>query len=237
MTNSIIKIHSFDIFDTVLTRCVIRPQDIFFLMQKQLTTMGVPVQLVQQFPRIRVRAELWVRFNGVSKGLEEIKLVNIYERIGKQFDLNEQQVHNLMQLEMSTEDASIVPIQHTLDLIEIARQQGQKIIFISDMYLPLTFIQHVLVRIQAYHPQEDSIYLSNEHCFTKASGALFKYVLKDQQCLPEEVCHLGDDWHSDVAVPHRLGIKVYGVDLGRLKLSVGRGIINKCSRLIELLNV
>lgn len=81
------KAYSFDVFDTVLTRITGTPKGVFMLVENKLKdgNYEVPQKLVQNFTKLRIQAELEAR--QYSKG-QEIKIVDIYKIIAKQFQLS-----------------------------------------------------------------------------------------------------------------------------------------------------
>jgi hypothetical protein len=78
-------------------------------------------------------------------------------------------------------------------------------IFISDMYLPTAFIQATLVRHGLAQPSRSGLRLGDIG-LTKASGNLFHHILQQEGLKPSQLYHRGDNIHSDVQVPKRLGI-------------------------------
>ncbi|MFP4134825.1 MAG: hypothetical protein ACLFTJ_11815, partial [Halothece sp.] len=108
--------------------------------------------------------------------------------------------------ETSLELRYLRPIKSTQNLIKNLRQKGEKIIFISDMYLPSNVIRDILLRFQIAK-SEDPIYVSSEIGFTKKTGNLFKYVLKREGIKPHQLHHYGDNIYRDVMIPRKLGIK------------------------------
>ncbi|MBF0503476.1 MAG: hypothetical protein HQL14_00085 [Candidatus Omnitrophica bacterium] len=208
-------IYSFDIFDTTLTRSVARPKDIFRLMQRKLSgyTHQFPRSLIDHFYSARLNAEFSVRLSSYLHKKPEITLKDIYETLCAKFPLNQQQCRDLMDLEMATEYESIYPIAWTLSQILSLRQNKERIIFVSDMYLPIDFIERLLVKVGAYQKHTDKIYLSSTLGVAKLDGGLFRYILEQEQCQPSEICHYGDDIQSDVYVPFKMGINIYGSSL------------------------
>lgn len=205
-------IYSFDIFDTTLTRSVARPKDIFRLMQRKMSDQKekFPGSLIENFYSSRFKAEFQARVTKYLQSPGEITLKDIYERIASMLHLNQDQIQNLIDLELDTEYATIYPIAWTLAEIDYLRKTDQRIIFTSDMYLPINFIERLLLKVGAYQPGQDKIYLSSAVGLKKLDGGLFRYILDQEQCLPAQICHYGDDIQSDIYVPYKMGINIYG---------------------------
>lgn len=199
-------INSFDIFDTVLTRVVSNPQDIFLLIQQELKSSqsALPGSLCLHFAKIRVKAELLAR---VNKKKEEVSFDEIYAAFAKINPIDPATIELLKQLELKIELQSCRPIAKTIIEINRSRSKGAKVIFISDMYLPQDLIQKMLEHVGAYLPG-DEIYLSAETGLTKRSGNLFRYILKKEGITAQDLEHLGDNYYSDIFIPSMLGIRV-----------------------------
>ena len=207
-----IKAYSFDIFDTTLTRCLAVPKDVFFLIQRALEgrhSQDFPQVMVKNFYSLRIQAEIKARFKKCWSQWPEVTVSDIYEEFSRPWSLSSQQKDKLMELELSMEEKMVCPIAWTIDEIESLRKAGKRVIFASDMYLPFEFVAGLLLKAKAYHPESDRIYLSSHTGLQKSSGDLFRYILREEKCRPEQLCHFGDDWYSDIAVPARLGITLY----------------------------
>ena len=217
-----IKIFSFDIFDTTVTRYVANPKDIFLIMQKKLQECGTdfPDKLLQHFASLRVKAEFNARLKAYTQKDTEISIGNIYENIRKKFQLDQRQVTQLIEIECDLEYQSIYPIAWTLTEINSLRKENKRIIFTSDMYLPLELIKKILLKVGAYHENQDRVYLSSSIGHKKFDGALFRYILDQEKCKPEEICHFGDDIQSDIFVPHKLGIGIYNLTQDQIRHSL-----------------
>ena len=105
------NVNSFDIFDTLLTRKVKKPIDIFSIIEYKY--------LISNFASNRVRAE--ISSNGT--------LDDIYNHYARIENITEEEKERIKQIEILTELENIIPIQ-----TNISRVQDSDII-VSDMYL------------------------------------------------------------------------------------------------------
>lgn len=110
----------------------------------------------------------------------------------------------ILRKELELEAASWMPIQKTQMLLEECRKKG-RVIFISDMYLPHSFIYPRLVELGIITGGE-ALYVSCEHGKTKRTGNLFKYMAEQEHTDFRHWTHYGDDWNNDYVVPQSLGI-------------------------------
>ena len=183
---------SFDIFDTLLKRKVNNPNDVFNLMQRAVQDK------ISNFAQKRIHAESQARSKNNSK---EITLDSIYDCMhGTSIEQKEQ----LKKLELKFEANILVPNKEMIDLFNLCKQANKQIYIISDMYLPLQFIEKILKKnnITGYK----KIYLSSNEKLTKRSGQIFDLYLKENSFKAEKCIHIGDSWHSDYKIPKSKGI-------------------------------
>ncbi|MBI2354878.1 MAG: HAD hydrolase-like protein [Deltaproteobacteria bacterium] len=198
--------YSFDIFDTVLTRNVLYPKDVFRLVQHL-----IPGRLPKLSPRLAAcfwGERIWSEFTARRKSAgEDITLVEIYRALAIANGLDDAQRDSLMSLELEIESEVLMPVQGSAELLESLRSRGGGVVFVSDMYLSSDFIRGVLVRFGLYKPG-DRLYVSGETGRTKGSGNLFRLMLRDLEILPNELVHFGDNPRTDYMVPRSLGINL-----------------------------
>lgn len=202
-----IKIYSFDVFDTVLTRTVVDPKDIFILIQQRLS--NIDLNLLDEVIRNFYSERIWAEFRARrSTKKEDIGIEDIYAQLKKRFGLNKYQIEELINIELELEYDAVCPIFWTINEINDLRRQGKRIVFISDMYLPEENIKNMLIEVGAYK-EGDGLYLSGEIGATKYSGSIFDYVADKENCIYREISHCGDNLHSDVWIPAKKGITIY----------------------------
>jgi len=176
---------SFDIFDTLLMRPYARPTDLFVHMELHQNITG--------FSRERIDAERRAR----QKICSEVTLDEIYEEMDQRFE-------DLKELELRYEGSMLTPNPEMKKVFEYAVSSKKRILLISDMYLPSSFIREVLDRngFSGY----SELYVSCEHRISKHSGELYRRVLSELGIDPKDLLHFGDNAHSDRKVPESLGV-------------------------------
>jgi len=204
MTDDILIV-SFDIFDTLVTRSVATPTDIHFLIQQRLQHSHgrFPLQFVEDFVNLRRSAEKWAR---LKRDREDITIDDIYKEIWLKEKIDCSLIEEIKKIELESENEVIHSVQPSVDCLNAIRSQEKRVVFTSDMYLPEPLIHAILKRIGAFQ-QGDKIYLSGVIGLTKSSGNLFRYILAEERCPPQQMMHVGDNPYSDVWVPRLLGIK------------------------------
>jgi FMN phosphatase YigB (HAD superfamily) len=205
------QISSFDVFDTVLTRVVGDPCAIFLLLGKELVSQCLIDCTSETFATARIRAD--VRASG-NIG-EKYSLLDIYSELAISLQLTKDIKEEIMSLELSLESKLIRPIASTKRYIQTARDKGNCIVFLSDMYLPTAFVQEQLIRYEFFH-QDDEIYVSNEHGKSKATGELFRDLISRKSILPRHIFHLGNNFDIDVQEAKKLGIETLHFQEGNL---------------------
>ena len=197
-------IYSFDIFDTVIGRRVQKPVDIFHLMSTRLMAEHpeVPRDIAENFHDIRRKAEADAR---KASSAEDITFDDIYDQLAKTCSLSKAQRDFLQAFEFNLELENIRPIRSNDQMIHDLLAKGERVIFISDMYLQSKYIKQLLAKASPVFA-ELPLYVSNECGLLKHTGSLFKYVLEKENIRPEQLIHRGDNPVADLEKPRSLGI-------------------------------
>ncbi len=195
------RVASFDVFDTLVTRVQARPTDLFLELGADLRSRRLIAIADAEFARLRVQAEECARLP-VPRG--EATFEEIYDRLAEFFKWSGEARAQAQELELGLEAGSLRPVPEMLARVAKARGEADCVLFLSDMYLPGAFLQTVLNRAGFWQPG-DRLFVSNEHRRAKCSGELFDHV---RAALPgiSRWTHVGDNPHSDVAVPRSRGI-------------------------------
>lgn len=190
---------SFDVFDTLLLRNVIKPTDIFVLVELEYNSKyskSIP------FSKIRVEAEEKAR--RLSKE-EDIHLDDIYEVIRKQVGADSEE---LKRLEFEMEKEFLVVNPEIKPLFDLARELGKTIYIITDMYLPSNWIGEILGKngINGYK----KLFVSGELKVTKSTGSIYSYIRKTENIdASARWIHIGDNLHSDCISAQKSSIESY----------------------------
>lgn len=196
-----VEIVSFDIFDTLLERTVLNPHDVFTLVAEQAKADGLADI---DFRAYRVEAELDARKRSEH---EEVTIDEIYSSLQVQYDIEDLTLSGLKKLELEVEEKVLVVKPFGKKLLELAQKNNKKVLLISDMYLDRKFIADV-VRKNGIKVLNKDLFVSSELRLTKHSGKLFSHILENNEKLTPWL-HVGDNLHSDIAMPHSLGIQSF----------------------------
>lgn len=194
---------SFDIFDTLIKRDVVKPIDVFLLVEKKLDNIGIKVD---DYTKKRIQAEQNARQNLSS---EEVTLLNIYEFFRREnSEYSEQVISMIKNIEEEMEiEVSTINL-HMKRILEYCKEKNKKILLISDMYLERPVIEKILAKNDVYKGKEYSeLFISCESGCTKRLGSLYDVVLGRLNISPKQLCHIGDSLRGDYLMPVMKGIK------------------------------
>ena len=197
------KVSSFDIFDTCLVRKCGTPMDFFDVLSYKVFEGRVSEDVRRGFVVERRRAEQEACAD------DRATLEDIYQV----FEFSHPQLvskKDMLKKELECEKMMLVPVLTVRKLIDDLRQNGHKIIFISDMYLSSGFIKSLLVEYGFFH-EEDAIYVSCEEGKTKSSGELYKHIEEKEGISCQDWEHYGDNVHSDILMAQKYGIKTHQI--------------------------
>ncbi len=193
---------SVDLFDTLVYRAIVEPNDVFRLQSRRLPA-GKPWSAPGVWFELRKRVEenlaraAWPR---------EINLDDIYETIGVELDLPEVEWRALRDSELEIEQEVIRPYDDLLVELGALQAGGGQIVVLTDTYLPEDFLRRVLSRFVTF---EHRLLCSSTTGFTKRSGSAF--VDLRSRFAGRRLIHFGDNLHSDVRMAGRHGVQARGV--------------------------
>ncbi len=190
ISDSTIKVVSFDIFDTLLLRPVLEPADTFRLLENKLN--------IPNFHNMRTTAEAEARKHK-SVYVQDITLNDIYDMYEKLFNVTKEEKERLLQEELKLEYTILYERKSAKYLYEKARAEEKRIIIISDMYLSKEFLDKVLKK-NGYDGYSN-LYVSSETGVLKGTRMMYQVVLSElalQGIKPEEILHIGDNKRADV---------------------------------------
>lgn len=221
---------SFDVFDTLVSRCVSNPLDVFELMDINIRSQNV-------FSLIDVdneKKQELIRFSRIRIGTErEIRHLNpdikdIYCAIEKEYNFDEALTQRLLECELETEMSVLRPRSQMVKCLKYALEKEKKVILTSDMYFGEERMKTILDRlgIVGYH----KIYVSCDYKVTKENG-LFSVVKNDYA--DSNILHIGDNENGDYNKPKEIGIDAYLImsAMRMLELSTHRNILSYANNL------
>lgn len=188
---------SFDIFDTLITRKIYSPEDIFSIIDEHFK--------IKNFKENRIKADSVAR----EKLGRDVTIDDIYEVLKNDFGIKN--ISNIKKYEESLELELCIPRKEILEIWNELKEKGKKIILVSDMYLKKSTIEKMLKKCgyQGY----SKFYLSNHLNARKDTKTIWEIVKNDYKV--EKILHIGDNSLSDALYPKDFGISTIQIDSGK----------------------
>jgi predicted HAD superfamily hydrolase len=205
------QIASFDVFDTLITRVVGEAKAIFLLLGKQLANQCLIECTPETFARARIQAEP-LAFTNMGK---RYTLYHIYIELAIALGLNDDRQEKILQQELDLESKLMCPIPTGKSHLQAARERGERVVFVSDMYFPAEFIQEQLQRHQFWQ-DGDRLYVSNEYGKSKATGGLYQELITREGVSPDNITHTGNHPLIDVREAEKAGLRALCLEAGNL---------------------
>ncbi len=193
----------FDIFDTLLTRAVAKPEDVFLLLGRRLSESGVTACSPEMFARQRLYAEERANLCKDSHP----KLRAICEELVRSFGLPNSILDRMVDEELKLESELSRRVPDAEQLLETARRRSGSIVFITDTNLPSHYLRELL-RMHGFWQSGDRIFASCECGVDKGRGTMFPHVARELVARPWQLLHHGNDDVADVRNGRLSGWKV-----------------------------
>lgn len=201
------EIVSFDIFDTLITRMVIKPKQIFNIVENRYNASNK--NKISDFTNYRINAEKKINDNIPN-------IDDIYHELEKQYAKDV--CAELKQIEIDTEMHYCICNQAIKKIYDYCKMKKKKIYAISDMYLSSGTLKKILNK-SGY--EVDKLLVSCEANCNKQSAELFKKIDINTR---KKMVHIGDSFKADflgarIAKVHSIKIKknVYNESLDNLE--------------------
>ncbi len=179
---------TFDIFDTLITRCVLCPDDVFEIVRRKIKRcFGLDINFLE----VRKKAEALAN----ETKFDKTSIHDIYRempRVSKK--INSKLAKKIMAIEIETELEVCIPRRDMLKVFNHVKQNGRKIILISDMYLTSDIIGKMLKKC-GYEGYE-SIIVSCEVGLRKDRNTIWDDFYGKYGDLKS--VHVGDNPRSDI---------------------------------------
>ncbi len=191
------EIVTFDIFDTLLMRCVAAPYHVNEIIRfKVEDLLGRDLN----FPKLRVKAEEIAR----QKKNGDVTLDDIYQSFAELTKLDAMTCKKIRELEISTELSLIRPRKDVVAWFKEIIRRGKKVWLISDMYMQTPDLERLLKKcgVEGY----DKLLISCETGLRKDTADIWNALL--EHGFARKIIHVGDNETSDMQLP---GDRKFGV--------------------------
>lgn len=192
ITNSNLKVISFDIFDTLLYRKTFEPNNVFLNIQNEY-------DLEEDFYYKRIYKESLAR---KISNKEDIHLKDIYNEF-----ISNENLEQYINYELMIENDLLYVNIEIEKWIELAHKNNKKVILISDIYFSKKDITNLLSKKLKNFDYISEIYTSSDIGLLKSTSNLYKYVLDKEKIEKDELLHIGDNIISDITITNLLNIE------------------------------
>lgn len=205
---------SFDMFDTLLMRKVLYPQDIYKLVS---INMSCQADEIIDFEKYRIEAEREL-LRSTNPTLEEI-----YVYIGIITGAKKETLDKYMRAEFELDLKMLVERKDVCAIYRNAAKSGKRVFITTDMYYSASQISQILTKfnLDGYR----GLLISSEYKTSKCQNLFFylKDKIKGQSCV-----HIGDDIDADIISANNHGVESYQVYSGRtlLEMSAYSDLLN-----------
>lgn len=185
---------SFDIFDTLILRPFDDPKSVFTVAGEKLKYF--------KFKVMRTNAERAVRLKRFDEtGSFEVDIYDIYDELNRMTNIDKDEG---IKTELETELSLCYGNPYMLDVFNMLKEQGKRIIITSDMYWRSEHLDALLKKCG--YEGYSRIYVSCEHNAGKSEGKLFN-IIKSELGGKLSYLHIGDNYNADIE-----GAKAAGID-------------------------
>jgi len=204
---------SFDLFDTLLIRRIHDPDMVKLPVARFIADMAQEkglnwtqerVQNLRDSIEKRHRRETGKKFDDheacYPRYMQEM-LAEIFSE-----ETGEALFHKVADYEVAMENSMLVPRGEFIDWLKELRQQGKKILIVSDIYLPAIYLKR-FVEHAGFLDLVDDVISSADTFLAKASGRAFPLLKKKYNLDPDRWLHVGDNPISDGLRPLEFGLQ------------------------------
>lgn len=191
---------SFDVFDTLLMRKILKPDQILDVVEEYLKENGFSIE----FKIERVKAEQQLLYKGIVPTIKDI-----YKKLSINIGITQQLADWLMSIELKTENRFVTKRQCVVDALEYAIEKGKQVYLLEDTCLSSEQIYELLLKCSITDVNINQVLVSSEIKKTKRDASLFEYFVK--YVGKGLKLHIGSSTVLDIHIPQRFGINTYFV--------------------------
>lgn len=218
-----------DVFDTLVTRPVATPSDLFVRLAERLdlpahvtpTVFASGRRAAERQARRDHAADRRRALRAATPDITEAELVadpqvaapevtlkEIWDRVPRSWGDRAA----MLDAELALEAEALQPIPATEEAFRWARTAGVPVVLVSDIYLTSVQLTDVLERAGVDMSLIDEVVSSADHRLGKAHGLLAE-VIEQRATTADRVAHLGDNETADVETAAALGAHAIHVDV------------------------
>ena len=202
------KVISFDIFDTLLMRRILLPEDVFEVVELKLENRGIKIP----FKNLRLQAER--ELCGIEPNIDEIYYRFEYLLKDNGLDCICDKLDYIKRVEINTDRLLLTTRKVVVDAFRYAVKSGKDVYLLTDMYYSSDLLSEILSSkgIVGYK----KVFVSNEINCTKESGEAYSVLFNkiNNDFNKNDILHIGDNRRADVDMAQKNGFDVFHVYSG-----------------------
>jgi len=200
------RVSSFDVFDTLLTRSVSAPRAVFLLLGRRARAAGLTDREPVQFAAARSGAEARAYAQAKASG-RQVRLADIYRELQAELGASDEARDALARAECDLESGLTFAVPRASAVLAEARRRGDRIAFVSEMYLPQDFLRAQLER-HGLMQAGDLLLVSGECGAGKSDAGIYRQLVELSSTPAGSIVHHGDDPRLDGECARRAGMEV-----------------------------
>ncbi|GMO45485.1 MAG: hypothetical protein Ta2B_26510 [Termitinemataceae bacterium] len=181
---------SFDIFDTLIMRCCLKPSDIFDITEQQCGIRG--------FAKVRRAAENNL---GLLHNIDDY-----YELIQRELNISTCDIQNIKNIEFETEKSALIARTKMVEMLYYALSKNKTVYLVSDMYYNESQMRELLFHCKI--AGNFSIIVSCDKKLSKESGTLFPFIADTSK---DRILHIGDNRIADIEMAKAAGLDTFHI--------------------------
>lgn len=194
------QIVSIDLFDTLVYRTVLEPNDIFRRQfQRAAHLLQGACASADAWTQLRKSSEARLAERAAPG---EVQLADIYQDLAEVMHLDARVAHVLQQLELDLERESIRPYADVASALADLHAAGCRIVVCTDTYLPESFIRPL---VDSILPFSHELMCSSATQVTKRAGTAYGQMRR--QYSGQRIVHFGDNVRVDRQQARRAGVE------------------------------
>jgi len=192
----------FDIFDTLVTRTIFYPDNIFRIIENRVDE---EFNCRSNFMKIRKETENSLRLAGHSG---DVSYEDIYDSMHLYSNYTTEMIEYIRDLDFSYELKILRAKPEVVELLSYAYEKGLNVLFVSDMYLTKSQIIKILEK-NSIPFEEENLLVSSDNGYRKDNATVWKYLIENKIIDVPKSIIIGDNEVSDAKIPGDFGIKSF----------------------------
>ncbi len=192
----------FDIFDTLVTRTIFYPDNIFRILEER---MDEKFDCRSNFMQIRKETENGLR---LAEHDGDVSYEDIYDAMHLYSDYTPEMISYIRELDFACELQILKAKPEVVELLKHAYDKGIKVLFVSDMYLTKAQVMRILSKNDIPF-EEENLLVSSDNGYRKDKTTVWKYLVENKMIEPKKTLMIGDSEVSDAKIPGDFAIQSF----------------------------